>query len=75
MTSTHEFDETSVCSDELSLSLKIENRSSYGGIISNFNDDQSLTDYSANKSNQKEIKKIKLKLFRQHLNGKKKKKK
>ena len=55
MTSTHEFDETSVCSDELSLSLKIENRSSYGGIISNFNDDQSLTDYSANKSNQKEI--------------------
>ena len=63
MTSTHEFDETSVCSDELSLSLKIENRSSYGGIISNFNDDQSLTDYSANKSNQKEIKKNKVETF------------
>ena len=52
-TSTHEFDDTSVCSDILSLSLKIENTSSYGGIYSNLNDDQSLTDYSANRSNQK----------------------
>ena len=56
--STHEFDDTSVCSDILSLSLKIENASSYGGIYSNLNDDQSLTDYSANKSrsSQKNIK-------------------
>jgi hypothetical protein len=53
MASTHDYDETSVCSDELSLSLKIDNTSSYGGIISNFNEDQSLTDYSANKSNKK----------------------
>ena len=54
--STHEFDDTSVCSDILSLSLKIENASSYGGIYSNLNDDQSLTDYSANISSQKNSK-------------------
>ena len=55
--SNHEFDDTSVCSDILSLSLKVENTSSYGGIYSNLNDDQSLTDYSANKSNRKNSKK------------------
>ena len=59
MTSGHEYDETSVCSDELSLSLKIENRSSYGGIYSSFNDDndddQSITDYS-NKHSDKDKK-------------------
>ena len=59
--STHEFDDTSVCSDILSLSLKIENTSSYGGIYSNLNDDQSLTDYSANRSSQKNIKNKKMK--------------
>ena len=57
--SNHEFDDTSVCSDILSLSLKEENTSSYGGIYSNLNDDQSLTDYSANKSNRKNSKKKK----------------
>ena len=57
--SNHEFDDTSVCSDILSLSLKVENTSSYGGIYSNLNDDQSLTDYSANKSNRKNSKKKK----------------
>ena len=54
--SNHEFEETSECSDILSLSLKIENTSSYGGIYSNLNDDQSLTDYSANISSQKNSK-------------------
>ena len=42
------FDNNSVNSDNLSLSLKKENVSSYGGINSNLNDDQSLTDYSNN---------------------------
>ena len=54
--SGHEFEDTSECSDILSLSLKVENTSSYGGIYSNLNDDQSLTDYSANGSNQKNSK-------------------
>ena len=54
--SNHEFEDTSECSDILSLSLKIENTSSYGGIYSNLNDDQSLTDYSANISSQKNSK-------------------
>ena len=54
--SNHEFEDTYDCSDILSLSLKIENTSSYGGIYSNLNDDQSLTDYSANNSNQKNSK-------------------
>ena len=54
--SNHEFEDTSECSDILSLSLKVENTSSYGGIYSNLNDDQSLTDYSANGSNQKNSK-------------------
>jgi len=54
--SNHEFEDTSECSDILSLSLKIENASSYGGIYSNLNDDQSLTDYSANRSSQKNAK-------------------
>ena len=56
MSSTHEFDDTSVCSDMLSM-LKVENASSYGGIYSNFNDDQSLTDYSEMNSNKKKVKK------------------
>ena len=54
--SNHEFEDTSECSDILSLSLKIENTSSYGGIYSNLNDDQSFTDYSANISSQKNSK-------------------
>ena len=57
MNSEHEFDNISICSDVISQ-LKIENASSYGGIYSNFNDDQSLTDYSANNSNKKKAKKI-----------------
>ena len=56
MNSAHEFDDTSVCSDGLSLSLKIENTSSYGGIYSNLNDDQSLTDCSVNNTNKKKRK-------------------
>ena len=51
MDSCHEFDDTSVNSDGLSLSLQIDNRSSYGGIYSNLNDDQSLTDCSLNCDN------------------------
>ena len=59
MNSGHEFDDTSVCSDGLSLSLKIDNRSSYGGIFSNLNDDQSLTDCSLNDYKKKGKKKKK----------------
>jgi len=58
MSSDHEFDDTSVCSDMLSL-LKVENASSYGGIYSTMNDDQSLTDYSANNTGKKKAKKKK----------------
>ena len=58
MSSDHEFDDTSVCSDMLSL-LKVENASSYGGIYSTMNDDQSLTDYSANNTGKKNAKKKK----------------
>ena len=57
MASGHEFDDTSVCSDCLSLSLKNEHRSSYGGIISNLNDDQSITDPSTKNNNKKPKKK------------------
>ncbi len=56
ISSTHEFEDTSVCSDMLSM-LKVENASSYGGIYSNLNDDQSLTDYSEMNSNKKKVKK------------------
>ena len=56
MASAYEFDDTSVCSDDLSLSL-IDNRSSYGGIHSNLNDDQSLTDCNLNDDEKKECKK------------------
>ena len=55
--SAHEFDDTSVCSDGLSLSLQIDNRSSYGGIYSNLNDEQSNTDCSLNNDEKKKGKK------------------
>ena len=48
--STHEYSETSKSSDILSLSLKRENISSYGGIYSNLNEDHSCTDFSDNNS-------------------------
>ena len=57
--SAHEFDDTSVCSDGLSLSLQIDNRSSYGGIHSNLNDEQSNTDCSLNNDEKKKGKKKK----------------
>ena len=50
--SAHEFDSTSMLSDNLSLSLKLENRSSYGGINSNMNEDQSMTDKTSEKKTQ-----------------------
>ena len=57
--STHEYSETSEGSDTLSLSLKRENISYYGGIFSNFNEDHTGTDYSDNNnSNKKEDKNI-----------------
>ena len=52
--SSHEYDDTSQCSDILSLSLKKENISSYGGIYSNLNEEHSLTDFSDNNSKKKE---------------------
>ena len=50
--SSHEYADTSECSDilSLSLSLKKENISSYGGIYSNLKDEHSLTDFSENNS-------------------------
>jgi len=51
--STHEYSETSKSSDILSLSLKRENISSYGGIYSNLNEDHSCTDFSDNNSDGK----------------------
>lgn len=54
--SINDYSETSVCSDILSLSLKRENISSYGGIFSNLNEDHSLTDFSDNNSNKKKNK-------------------
>jgi hypothetical protein len=56
MTSAHEYDDTSVCSDGLDLS--IENRSSYGGIYSNMNDDQSV-DGNSNYNDKKKSRKKK----------------
>jgi hypothetical protein len=63
MTSAHEFDDTSVCSDALSLSLKIENASSYGGIYSNMNEDESITDFSINNTNKRKAKNKKSETF------------
>jgi hypothetical protein len=63
MTSAHEFDDTSVCSDALSLSLKIENASSYGGIYSNMNEDESITDFSINNTNKRKEKNKKSETF------------
>ena len=63
MTSAHEFDDTSVCSDALSLSLKIENTSSYGGIYSNMNEDESITDFSINNTNKRKAKNKKNETF------------
>jgi len=57
--SAHNFDNTSSNSDNLSLSLKRENASSYGGIYSNWNEDQSLTNSSANNKNEKKLEKNK----------------
>ena len=51
--STHEYSETSKSSDVLSLSLKRENISYYGGIDSNLNEDHSGTDFSDNNSVEK----------------------
>ena len=50
--STHEYSETSKSSDVLSLSLKRENISYYGGIDSNLNEDHSGTDFSDNNSDE-----------------------
>ena len=57
--SAHNFDNNSSNSDNLSLSLKRENASSYGGIYSNWNEDQSLTNSSANNKNEKKLEKNK----------------
>ena len=57
--SAHNFDNTSSNSGNLSLSLKRENASSYGGIYSNWNEDQSLTNSSANNKNEKKLEKNK----------------
>ena len=57
--SAHNFDNTSSNSDNLSLSLKRENASSYGGIYSNWNEDQSLTNSSNNNKNEKKLEKNK----------------
>ena len=51
--STHDFENNSSNSDNLSLSLKKENVSSYGGIYSNWNEDHSLTGASNNRSKKK----------------------
>ena len=57
--SAHNFDNNSSNSDNLSLSLKRENASSYGGIYSNWNEDQSLTNSSTNNKNEKKLEKNK----------------
>ena len=51
--SAHEFDIISENSDNLSISLKRENASSYGGIYSNLNEDYSLTDPSSRNKSKK----------------------
>ena len=57
--SAHNFDNTSSNSDNLSLSLKRENASSYGGIYSNWNEDQSMTNSSTNNKDKKKSEKNK----------------
>ena len=52
-----DFDDSSLSSDFLSLSLKKENISSYGGIYSNLNEEQSISDWSTENKNSKTIKK------------------
>ena len=51
--STKEYSETSDISDNLSLSLKRDTISYYGGIVSDASDDHSLTDFSDNNDNNK----------------------
>ena len=51
--STKEYSETSDFSDNLSLSLKRDTISYYGGIVSDASDDHSLTDFSDNNDNNK----------------------
>ena len=51
--SMKEYSETSDFSDNLSLSLKRETISYYGGIVSDASDDHSLTDFSDNNDNNK----------------------
>ena len=51
------FDNNSINSENLSLSLKKDNVSSYGGINSNLNDEQSLSDYSNNGENKNKMQK------------------
>ena len=55
--SAHEFDIISENSDNLSISLKRENASSYGGIYSNLNEDYSLTDPSSRNKSKKKLEK------------------
>ena len=55
--STHEYDIISENSDNLSISLKRENASSYGGIYSNLNEDYSLTDPSSRNKSKKKLEK------------------
>ena len=55
--STHEYDIISENSDNLSISLKRENASSYGGIHSNWNEDYSLTDPSSKNKSKKFLRK------------------
>jgi hypothetical protein len=57
--SAHNFDNNSSNSDNLSLSLKRENASSYGGIYSNWNEDQSMTNSSTNNKDKKNLEKNK----------------
>ena len=53
----HDFENNSLNSDILSLSLKKENVSSYGGIYSNWNEDESVTDPSNNDKSKKKLQK------------------
>ena len=57
ISSLHDYDCKSLISDNLSLSLKKENVSSYGGIHSNLDGKQSLTDYSNSDKGQKKLEK------------------
>ena len=56
--SSHDFDSNSVNSENLSLSLKRENASSYGGINSTLNEEQSITDCSHNNKSKNKLKNI-----------------